>query len=194
MPKQPRGSIVCATLGLTARGSFMSLDELTEEVAPATAPNRLRWAITVIAGLVSISLTCLAMWTLGHNAGASDPRANHDALLESVTLMPTMWEQLQLPVDERSQAVIESGARLGSPTSEIEVTPELRVNEPHRIGVATTVRSDGITTVLVTIVRTDLGGNTAALGSGCDVGSTIEGMSCEEWVNEQFSTFTAPTG
>lgn len=172
----------------------MSLDELTAEVAPPTAPNRLRWAITVIAGLASISLTLFAMWTLGHNAGASDARAHHDAIVESVDLMGPMWEQLDLPVDQRSQAVIESGARLGRPGSDIEVTPQLRVSEPNRIGVVTTVRSDGITTLLVTLVRHDAGGNSSAMGSGCEPGTTIDGMPCEEWINDTLASFTAPGG
>jgi hypothetical protein len=108
--------------------------------------------------------------------------------------MPPMWEQLQLPVDQRSQVVIESGARIGGPGSAIEVTPELRVNEPNRIGVATTVRSDGITTVLVTIVRNDLSGSSDALGSGCEIGTSVDGLTCEDWVNKQFTTWTAPGG
>ncbi len=172
----------------------MSLDELTGEVAPATESNRLRWAFTVVAALASVSLTCFAMWALGHNAGASDARANHDAIVESVDLMGPMWEQLDLPVDQRSQAVIESGARLGRPGSAVEVTPQLRVNEPNRIGVVTTVRSDGITTLLVTLVRHDDGGNASAMGSGCEPGTTIDGMSCEDWINDTLASFTAPGG
>jgi hypothetical protein len=174
----------------------MSLDELTEEIAPAhrQAPGAGRWVLFGVAMLCAVLSACLGVWAVMNNNIQQAPRANHDALLESIDLMGPMWEQLQLPVGQRSQAAIESGARLGRPGSDIEVTPEMRVNEPNRIGVATTVRSDGITTVLVTIVRTDLGGNSSALGSGCEVGSTIEDMSCEEWVNEQFTTYTAPKG
>lgn len=172
----------------------MSLDELTEEIAPPQRPSTARWVLFGAAMLAAVLSACVGVWAVMNNSIQQAPRAHHDALLESVTLMPTMWEQLQLPVDERSRAVIESGARLGDPTSPIEVTPELRVNEPNRIGVATTVRSDGITTVLVTIVRKDAGGSSSAFGNGCEVGSTMDGMSCEDWVNKQFTTFTAPSG
>lgn len=174
----------------------MSIDELATTTVPAPSPGpKSRWRMAPLIGATLAALTMAAIggWAIGNNAASSGARAHHDALVESVGLMPPMWEQLQLPVDERSQAAIESGARLGGPTSEMEVTPQLRVNEPNRIGVATTVRSDGITTLLVAIVRNDAGGNSSALGNGCEVGTTIDGMSCEDWVNAQFNTFTAPS-
>lgn len=170
----------------------MSIDELTRDTAPTAPERRTHRARIAVAAIAAIALLVAAVWVVASRTAASSARAHHDALLESVQLMPPMWEQLQLPVEQRSQAAIESGARLGSSTSEMQVTPQLRVNEPNRIGLVSTVRSDGITTLLVAIVRNDAGGNGSALGTGCEVGTTVDGMSCEDWINDQLNTFTAP--
>lgn len=174
----------------------MSIDELTRDTAPAAPERRTkRTAITIAAAAVAgIAVLAATAWIVAGRTEASTARAHHDSLLESVQLMAPMWEQLDLPVDQRSQAAIESGARLGSAGTDMQVSPQLRINAPNRIGVVTTVRSDGITTLLVTLVRHDAGGNASAVGTGCEVGTVVDGMPCEAWVENQLSTWHAPGG
>ena len=179
----------------------MSLDELTTESAPAQQPRAVNWVVLGIVWACSVLMACMGVWALMNNnliqaSWAQDDaaQASHEALVESLDVMAPMWEQLDLPVDERSQAIIESGARIGRPGSAVQVSSQLRVNAPQRIGMVTTARSEGITSLLVTIVRYDAGGAPSASAAVCEVGVDYDGQSCEQIVEENLRTFTAPGG
>ena len=179
----------------------MSLDELTTEAAPTKQPRAVNWVVLGIVWACSVLMACMGVWALMNNnliqaSWAQDDaaQASHEALVESLDVMAPMWEQLDLPVDERSQAIIESGARIGRPGSAVQVSSQLRVNAPQRIGMVTTARSEGITSLLVTIVRYDAGGAPSASAGFCEVGVDYDGQSCEQIVEENLRTFTAPGG
>jgi len=179
----------------------MSLDELTTEAAPTKQPRAVNWVVLGIVWACSVLMACMGVWALINNnlleaSWAQDDaaQASHEALVESLDVMAPMWEQLDLPVDERSQAIIESGARIGRPGSAVQVSSQLRVNAPQRIGMVTTARSEGITSLLVTIVRYDAGGAPSASAAVCEVGVDYDGQSCEQIVEENLRTFTAPGG
>ena len=179
----------------------MSLDELTTEAAPTKQPRAVNWVVLGIVWACSVRMACMGVWALMNNnliqaSWAQDDaaQASHEALVESLDVMAPLWEQLDLPVDERSQAIIESGARIGRPGSAVQVSSQLRVNAPQRIGMVTTARSEGITSLLVTIVRYDAGGAPSASAAVCEVGVDYDGQSCEQIVEENLRTFTAPGG
>lgn len=179
----------------------MSLDELTTESAPAQQPRAVNWVVLGVIWACSVLMACLGVWAVMNNnllqaSWAQDDaaQASHDALVESLDVMAPLWEQLDLPVDERSQVAIESGARIGRPGSPVEVSSQLRVNEPQQIGIVTTARSEGITSLLVTIVRYDAGGTPSGSAAVCEVGVDYDGQSCEQIVEESLRTFTAPGG
>ena len=155
----------------------MSLDELATEVAPEAQPRTVNWIVLGVVWASSVLMACIGVWAVLNNnllqasrAADDAARTSHDELVESVNVMGPLWPQLDLPVDERSQAVIESGARIGRPGSPVEVSSQLRVNEAQRIGVVTTARSEGITSLLVTIVRYDAGGTPSGSAAVCEVG------------------------
>jgi hypothetical protein len=172
----------------------MSIDELTRETAPAAPERRVPWVPIVIASVAAVAVLIATVWVVASRTASSTARASHDAVVESVNTMSVLWEQLALPVDERSQQVIEGAASLGGTGGPVNVSTQLRVNAPNRIGVVVTVTSDGITTLVLQMVRTDAGGNQSAIGTGCEVGVDYDGQTCEQIIESELATFTAPGG
>lgn len=172
----------------------MSIDELTRDTAPAAPERRARWAPIVIGSIAAIAVLIAAVWITASRTAASTARASHDALVSSVSTMGVLWTQLALPVDQRSQTVIESAATIGGFGGPVDVSTQLRVNAPNRIGVVVTVTSDGMTTLILQMVRIDAGGNESAIGTGCDLGVDYDGRTCEQIIEDELRTWTAPGG